>query len=139
MNNEYKDDSDSKPRLLDIFRDRARLLARDLQGAYLRSASLYQLDLSDVKFIGADLAKASLDGCDLRDTDFSGANLCETSLRDVNLTGARMKDCYLTGAFFSNNTILPDGVQWAQSVDPLAALANAGAKWSWRFPPAAAN
>ncbi len=132
----YKDDTDSEPRLLAIFKNRKRLEKANLTGAYLRNAMLYETDLSDLNLSGADLAKATLNGCDLRNTDLSNTNLCETSLCGVDMTGARLSESFITGALFSHNTVLPDGVLWMHSKDPLAALTAAGAKWSWRFPPA---
>jgi len=70
----------------------------DLDGAYLREASLVGVDwFADASLVGADFS-----GATLIDADFSGADLTLATLTDANGINADFSGAILEGAIFTN-------------------------------------
>ena len=73
-------------------------VAGDIDGAYLRHASLTNVDW----FAGRSLLGADFTGADLQATDFSGADLTLATLTDASAIGADFTGANLEGAIFTN-------------------------------------
>jgi hypothetical protein len=97
--------------------DAELLKLADLSGANLIDADLSGANLSSANLIGADLRGANLRGANLSSAILSGANLIDADLRGANLSSAILSD----------ETILPDGVDFGTYLsDVVPALLTAG-------------
>lgn len=70
----------------------------DLDGAYLREASLPNVDW----FVGTSMVGANLTSADVKGADFAGADLTLATLTDVSALGVNFEGANLEGAIFTN-------------------------------------
>jgi hypothetical protein len=104
---------------------RANLRAANLSGANLKDASL-----QDATLEGANLAGANVKGVNATHANFTAANLTGANFRDANLEGAVFTGAQISGTnFYGANlmgAILPDGSEFARSIDLARFNASAG-------------
>jgi uncharacterized protein YjbI with pentapeptide repeats len=102
---------------------RANLVQAKLTGADIRGAKLTWADMVLATVTDADLRGADLRGANMDRANLNGANLCGAELERADLRGARLRGALLEGAKinsttkFDEQTILPDGSRWSQTVD----------------------
>ena len=71
---------------------------KEVPGADLRGADLYEADLRGADLCEADLRGVDLYEADLRGADLRGADLREADLREADLRGANLRGADLRGA-----------------------------------------
>lgn len=90
------------------------LAGADLRGAALAGANLYRANLARANLCGADLTEAYLTEANLceahLEADLTKADLTKANLVGANLAGANLAGANLRGASYSQNTILPTGL-----------------------------
>ena len=102
---------------------RANLVQSKLTGADMRGAKLTWADMVLATATDADLRGADLRGANMDRANLNGANLCGADLERADLRGARLRGALLEDAKidsstkFDEQTILPDGSRWSQTVD----------------------
>jgi len=84
----------------------------DLEGANLQVADLWGADLCE-----ANLRRASLIGARLREVDLKGADLSYACLHNADLVDANLENSLLEETEWDNDSLLPDGTNWAPSTD----------------------
>jgi len=94
-----------------------------LQGAYLRDAKLYRVNLSSANLSGAGFGGAYLRHADLRGTNFFCTYLGHADLSNANLVGADLSGAYLVYADLS--TAFLDGADFRRANLILADLGRA--------------
>ena len=88
-----------------------KLLERDLMGAPLSGAELYNASLAGANLFEGDLSKAELAGADLSRAGLIGANLSGANLLKANLSGAN-----LSMAIFTDATLMETDLSGANLV-----------------------
>jgi hypothetical protein len=93
---------------------RANLCGADLTEAYLTEANLAGANLAGANLTKADLTEAYLTEANLceahLEADLTKADLTKANLVGANLAGANLAGANLRGASYSQNTILPTGL-----------------------------
>lgn len=100
----------------------ANLESADLSFAGLQWAFMVSAKLKDAYLAGADLENASLVDANLQGASLERANLEKASLLGANLRAtillnANLKQVNIAGATFDEDTVLPDGTNWALDTD----------------------
>ena len=93
------------------------LSGHDLSDEVLPAVPLQNANMEGTNLANANLNAANLQNANLRDANLQGATLRKTSLQGADLTGANLENALLTGAYFSVDTILPDGTAWTEDTD----------------------
>src|SRR5947208_16426853 len=84
-----KQNSETKPDLIEADLREADLIRADLSGADLREANLYLADLSDANLRGANLRGAHFEAAILDRADLTDSNMAYTVVADLDLSVAK--------------------------------------------------